>query len=66
MEGKKCEKKLTKNNKIKAKSEAFYIAKLQSEDGLNVYTPNETYSEVSVTKEKIVNANITYFNKLGN
>ena len=41
----------------------IYITKLLSELGLNGGTPNKTYSQVSITKEEIINANITYYKK---
>ena len=37
---------------------------LLSEVGLSGDTPNKTYSHVSITKEEIVNANLTYCKKL--
>ena len=44
----------------------LYITELLSEYGLNGYTTYKTYSQVSITKEEIVNSNITYCKKLGN
>ena len=41
----------------------IYITKLLSELGLSDGTPNKTYSQVSITKEEIINANITYYEK---
>ena len=40
-----------------------YIAKLVSEVGINDGKPSKTYSQSSLTKEEIVNANIINYKK---
>ena len=52
------------SNKFSFIYKQFYITKLMSEVGLNDDTPSRIYFQVSITKEKIINAKITYCNKL--
>ena len=52
------------SNKFAFICKQFYITKLMSEVGLNDDTPSRIYFQVSITKEKIINAKITYCKKL--